>query len=104
MGAVSTSLIEEARKIFTDLGYDVTGEGEELRAERKWRTVHVTAKAPEEAANHGRLRCFVTRSERAEVVRERLLAVEPDYDWAVISIDEEDYRVLHPGADVLPAP
>lgn len=104
MGAVSTSLIEEARTIFTDLGYDVTEDGDELRAERKWRTVHVTAADPEDAATHGRLRCFVADADRAGDVRERLLQSEPSYDWAVISVDEDDYRVLHPSADVLPAP
>ncbi len=104
MGAVSTSLVKEARRIFSDLGYDVTEDGDELRAERKWRTVHVTTDDPEAAATHGNLRCFVARAGRAADVRERLLAVEPDYDWAVISVDEDDYRVLHPSADVLPAP
>jgi len=104
MGAVSTSLVEEARSIFTDLGYEVTDDGEELRAERKWRTVRVTTAEPEKAASHGNLRCFVARAEQAPDVRQRLLAVEPEYDWAVISVDEEDYRVLHPDADVLPAP
>jgi len=104
MGAVSTSLIEEARTIFSNLGYEVTDDGEELRAERKWRTVHVTTADPEQAATHGQLRCFVARAERAAEVRERLLAAEPEYDWAVVSVDDDDYRVLHPGADVLPAP
>jgi hypothetical protein len=105
MGAVSTSLIEEARAVFRDLGYEITTEGDELRAERKWRTVHVTTAAPEEANTHGQLRCFVARSDRAQSVRDRLLSLEPDYDWAVISIDEDSqYRVLHPSADVLPAP
>ncbi|MEF8806677.1 DUF7116 family protein [Natronomonas sp.] len=104
MGAVSTSLDEEARDIFTDLGYEVSEDGEELRAERKWRTVHVTTADPEQAATHGNLRCFVTRAEEASTVRERLLAVEPDYDWAVISVEENGYQVLHPSADVLPAP
>ena len=104
MGAVSTSLIEEARTIFSNLGYEVTDDGGELRAERKWRTVHVTTADPEQAATHGQLRCFVARAERAAEVRERLLAAEPEYDWAVVSVDDDDYRVLHPGADVLPAP
>ena len=72
MGAVSTSLIEEARTIFSNLGYEVTDDGEELRAERKWRTVHVTTADPEQAATHGQLRCFVARVERAAEVRERL--------------------------------
>jgi len=104
MGAVSTSLVEEARTVFRDLGYEGTGEGDELRAERKWRTVYVTAADPSEANTHGRLRCFVARAGQAADVQDRLLSVEPDYDWAVISVDEEDYRVLHPDADVLPAP
>ncbi len=104
MGAVSTSLIEEARTVFRDLGYDVTDEGDELRAERKWRTVYVTAADPDEANTHGRLRCFVARADRATIVRDQLLDLEPDYDWAVITIDEDESRVLHPSADILPAP
>lgn len=105
MGAVSTSLAEEARTVFKDLGYEITPEDDEFRAERKWRTVFVTTDDPETANTHGRLRCFVAQSERASNVRDTLLALEPDYDWAVLSIDEEsEYRVLHPSADVLPAP
>lgn len=104
MGAVSTSLIEEARTIFSDLGYEVTEDGDELRAERKWRTVHVTTLNPADAATHGQLRCFVARGEDAIDIRERLLSVEPNYDWAVMRVDEDEYRVLHPTADVLPAP
>ena len=104
MGAVSTSLDEEARSIFRDLGYEVTEEGDELRAERKWRTVHVTTADPEEASTHGGLRCFVAREDCADDVQDRLLSLEPEYDWAVISVDGDGYRVLHPSADVLPAP
>jgi hypothetical protein len=104
MGAVSTSLVEEARTIFSDLGYEVTEDGDELRAERKWRTVHVTTVDPDDAATHGRLRCFVARGDRANTVRERLLSTEPDYDWAVMRVDEGEYQVLHPTGDVLPAP
>lgn len=105
MGAVSKPLVEEARAVFRGLGYELTAEGDELRAERKWRTVYVTTADPSEANTHGRLRCFVARAERAPEVQDRLLEIEPDYDWAVISVDEEgEYRVLHPSADVLPAP
>ena len=39
MGAVITPLAEEARSIFTDLGYTVSGSGREFSAERKWRVV-----------------------------------------------------------------
>ena len=105
MGAVSKPLVEEARAVFRGLGYELTAEGEELRAERKWRTVYVTTADPAEANTHGRLRCFVARAKRAPEIQDRLLEIEPDYDWAVVSIDEEgEYRVLHPSADVLPAP
>lgn len=105
MGAVNTSLEEEARAIFTDLGYDVTRDGDELRAERKWRTVRITTDGPESAPETGQLRCFVTWSEAARGVHERLLSLKPDYDWAVIAVDDGDgYEVLHPDADVLPAP
>ena len=104
MGAASTTLVDEARTVFRDLGYEITEEGDELRAERKWRTVYVTTADPEAANTHGQLRCFVSRAEKAEDVQGRLLDLEPDYDWAVISIDESGYRVLHPSADVLPAP
>lgn len=104
MGVVSTTLDERARSIFTDLGYEVTPDGGEFRAERKWRTVYVTTATPEEAPEHGRLRCFVTDADRAPSVREDLLARGPDYDWAVISVDETGYTVLHPDATVLSAP
>lgn len=105
MGAVSTPLIEEARSIFRDLGYEVSTDGDELRAERKWRVVHVTTADPCEAPSTGRLRCFVADADRARRVREELLETGPDYDWAVIGVDDGgDYRVLHPDADVLPAP
>lgn len=105
MGAVSTPLIETARSIFADLGYEVSSEGQELRAERKWRVVHVTTADPAEAPETGRLRCFVVRSDRVEVVRRKLLGMAPDYDWAVIGVEESgDYEVHHPTPETLPAP
>lgn len=104
MGAVNTSLDEVARSIFTDLGYDVIRDGGEFRAERKWRTVRVTTDNPEEAPETGQLRCFVTWADAASAVHDRLLSLKPDYDWAVIAVEDDDYEVLHPDADVLPAP
>ena len=107
MGVVNTTLFERARTVFTDLGYEITPEGGELRAERKWRTVYVTTQDPADAATHGRLRCFVATEDRAPSVRDDLLERAPDYDWAVIGVEEEeegDYTVLHPDADVLGAP
>jgi hypothetical protein len=104
MGVVSTPLLDEARTIFSDLGYEVEKEDEELRAERKWRTVFVTTADPEEAPTHGRLRCFVAEADRAGEVRDRLVSLAPDYDWAVVAVDGGDYRILHPNAEALSAP
>lgn len=104
MGAVSTRLIDEAGDIFRELGYEVERDGEELRATRKWRVVHVTTEDPAEAREDGTLRCFVAREDEAEGVRRGLLDATPPYDWAVVAVGEDDYEVLHPDADVLPAP
>jgi hypothetical protein len=97
MAVVSTPLVEEARSIFASLGYDVTEAGDELRAERKWRVVYITADDPSEVSESVDLRCFVARGERAQQVRQRLLSTAPDYDWAVMRLDEEgEYDILHP--------
>lgn len=98
MGVVSTPPVEEARSIFTDLGYTVSGSGCEFSAERKWRVVAVTAvDETTELPATGDLRCFVARTDIAHDLRERLLAIKPDYDWAVIGVDgTDDYEVLHP--------
>ena len=98
MGTVNTTPSKEAREIFTDLGYTVSGTGTELRAERKWRVVHVTAADESiELPDSGDLRCFVARKNAAAELRERLLDAKPDYDWAVIGIDGSgEYEVLHP--------
>jgi hypothetical protein len=98
MGTVSTTPSEEARSIFSELGYTVSGSGGELRAERKWRVVRVTA-ADEatELPESGELRCFVAWMDTAHDLRGRLLNAKPDYDWAVIGVDSsEEYEVLHP--------
>jgi hypothetical protein len=52
------------------------------------------------------LRCFVATADRAPAVRDELLSRAPDYDWAVVGVEEEEggYTVLHPDADVLGAP
>jgi hypothetical protein len=104
MAVASTSLDERARTIFTDLGYEVSPDRGEFRAERKWRTVYVTTADPAEAPSYGSLRCFVAPLEEAESLREDLLSRTPDYDWAVVGVEEEDYTVLHPSAAVLSAP
>jgi hypothetical protein len=104
MGAVSTPLINEAGEIFRDLGYEVERDGEELRATRKWRTVHVTTAEPSSARDDGTLRCFVAEADRAMRIRRELHESTPPYDWAVVSVAENGYEVLHPDPDVLPAP
>jgi hypothetical protein len=104
MAVASTSLDERARTIFTDLGYEVTPDRGEFRAERKWRTVYVTTSDPDQAPSYGSLRCFVAPLEDAEPLREDLLSRAPDYDWAVVGVDEDGYTVLHPSAAVLSAP
>lgn len=97
MGVVSTPLLDEARSIFTELGYSVTELGSELRAERKWRIVYITADAPDEVSEDVDLRCFVAGANRADRLRDDLLERAPDYDWAVMSLDGDgDYEILHP--------
>lgn len=104
MGAVSTPLIDRAGDIFRDLGYEVERDGEELRATRKWRVVQVTTAEPDDARDDGTLRCFVAPTERATNIRAELEGETPPYDWAVVAVDDDSYDVLHPDADVLPAP
>jgi hypothetical protein len=100
--------VEEAKSIFSRLGYTVSGHGPELRAERKWRTVHVTAMGADDStgsrralADGGReddceLRCFVTWKEYTGELRDRLRGMNPSYEWAIIGVEsEQEYEVLH---------
>lgn len=99
MGVVSTPLLDEARSIFADLGYTISEAGSELRAERKWRIVYVTASGPDEIPDRGELRCFVTRDDRASALCDDLLSRAPEYDWAVMGLDDGgEYQVYHPNA------
>ena len=107
MAPVTMPPVEEARAIFRRLGYDVSGDGPELLAQRKWRTVRVTATAeatetdrvladggaPE---NDYRLQCFVTWAERTGELARRLRRTAPDFEWAVIGVepDTDDYEVV----------
>jgi hypothetical protein len=94
MGTVSTPLRREAESIFTDMGYAVTGDGSELRATRKWRVVQVTPMAePDDPPREGSLRCFVTWENGADDLERRLARADPDYEWAIIGIREDDYVV-----------
>jgi hypothetical protein len=104
---------EEARSIFSRLGYDVSGDGQEFVAERKWRTVQVTVLGADSNLRGRRavtdggeareypLRCFVTWKEAAGDLRGQLTAADPSYEWAVIGVDgddRDDYDVVLPEA------
>jgi hypothetical protein len=95
MRAVTKPLDEQARSIFDDLGYTVSSRGAELLAERKWRVVRVTTvEAEDRPPESGDYRCFVAWSEDVGEVERRLEREDPDYEWAVIGIDEDgDYEV-----------
>lgn len=94
MGVVSTTLRQEAQSIFTDLGYEVASDGSQLRATRKWRVVDVTPmEEPEEPPASGGMRCFVTWSDHIDALERRLTNANPDYEWAIIGVTEEDYVV-----------
>ena len=100
MGTVTTSLRQEAQSIFADLGYNVSGNGGEIRAQRKWRTVQVTPMSePRELPTTGDLRCFVTWDERSSELERHLLQEDPDYEWAIIGVREGgEYTVAGPTA------
>jgi len=100
MAPVTMPPVEEARSIFQRLGYSVSGHGTEMRAERKWRTVHVTAVASEDevesrrvVADGGRegghdLRCFVTWKEYTGALANRLRTAETPFEWAIIGVED----------------
>jgi len=72
----------------------VTTDGSELRARRKWRVVHVTPMAePEQPPAEGPLRCFVTWAEDVAALERRLTRADPDYEWAIIGVGDDDYTV-----------
>jgi hypothetical protein len=102
MAATTASLAEQAESIFTDLGYTVADDGGELRAERKWRVVRVTTVHEDipDPPTAGPFRCFVTRPEDAERVRNHLYRLSPEYEWAVIGVEECGEYEVHRGDDV----
>ena len=100
----STDLGRRARSIFDDLGYTVVGDGPEFQAERAWKVVQVTATetVPEPAGRDG-LQCYVATREQARSIRRRLARAEPDFEWALIAVDGDDYEVERapPGPDAV---
>jgi hypothetical protein len=90
MGAVSTSLDEQARSIFDDIGYTVSRTDDGLRAAHKWREVGVTVLEEDVSIpESGEMHCFVTRAARAAALGERLAPMDVAYDWAVIGVRED---------------
>jgi hypothetical protein len=100
--------VEEARAIFRRLGYEVSGNGPELLAERKWRTVSVVATASDSdrlladggtALEHdSQFQCFVTWADRTGDLVDRLRRSTPPAEWAVIGVERDsgadDYEVV----------
>jgi hypothetical protein len=89
-------LVEQARSIFAELGYTVEGNGPEFRAEREWKVVHVntvleTGELP--SSSSGQFHCFVAEPEDADDLENRLSRADPNYEWAIIVVDGEDYQV-----------
>lgn len=96
MRAVTTNLDEMAQSIFDDLGYEVSRDGVEFRAERKWRVVYVTpVDEPGETPTGGEYRCFVTWKDTANAMVARLAREKPDYEWAVITVDDDGDHEVH---------
>ncbi|ELZ83167.1 hypothetical protein C453_14216 [Haloferax elongans ATCC BAA-1513] len=110
MAQASMPPVQEARSIFGKLGYTIKGDGPDMLAERKWRTVQVTAMGSREASQcrpalpdggeetEYRLRCFVTWNDHAETLRKRLSGVDLPYEWAIIGVSNmggDDYQVVH---------
>lgn len=95
MREVNTQLESCAREIFQELGYSVSSEGRQLRAERKWRVVRVTPMAePTEVPRDGKFHCFVTSDEQTGKVERRLRSRDLPYEWAVIGVgDRGEYEV-----------
>jgi len=112
MPPVSMPPSEDARAIFSRLGYSISGDGPEFVAERKWRTVRVTALSDDEdlrgrrlladggePSNAYRFRCFVAPKSVTGDVQHRLESVDPGYEWAVIGVDDDgEYDVYRPSA------
>ena len=108
MAPVTMPPVEEAKTVFSRLGYDVSEDGTELRAERKWRTVRVVAvdgnapSGPNVLADGGvesddRLHCFVTWNDYTSDLLTRLERKNLSYDWAVIGVDGDgNYDVVRP--------
>ncbi|RQG96970.1 DUF7116 family protein [Natrarchaeobius chitinivorans] len=89
-------LVEQARSIFADLGYTVEGDGPEFRAERAWKVVHVNTVLENRtlpSSSSGQFHCFVAQPDDADDLETRLKSADPNYEWAIIVVDGEEYQV-----------
>ena len=95
MGPVNMRLVEQARSIFADLGYSVEGNGPQFRAEREWKVVHVSTVLENRdlPSSTGEFQCFVAQPEDANELERQLTHRDPDYEWAIIVVDGDDYEV-----------
>ena len=93
MGPGNTRLVEQARSIFTDLGYEVEGTGPKFRAERDWKVVHVSTTPDVDSDDGDEFRCFVAEPDDASALENRLRSIDPTYEWAIIVTDGDDYQV-----------
>ncbi|WP_276272078.1 DUF7116 family protein [Haloarcula litorea] len=98
MGVATTSLDEQARSFFDDIGYSVSRTEGGLRAEHKWRTVTVTVLDDDDPLpESGEIHCFVTPAATAADLGRRLGRRDPSYDWAVLGVREDGgYDVVRP--------
>ena len=89
MSGVTIPPAEEARSIFSNLGYTVNEEGTEFRATRDWKEVQVTPVTEEvQTPEEGTLRCFVTWEEYAPDLTRKLRQANPQYGGAIISVQD----------------
>jgi len=96
MGPVNMRLVEQARSIFAELGYTVEGTGPEFRAERAWKVVHVNTVLENDSlptSQSGQFHCFVAQPSDADELERRLEQADPNYEWAIIVVDGEEYQV-----------
>ena len=95
MGPVNMRLVEQARSIFAELGYTVEGNGPAFTAEREWKVVHVNTVSELQGLpqTSGQFHCFVAQPKDADELECRLRSADPDYEWAIIVVDGEEYQV-----------
>jgi hypothetical protein len=91
----SIRLAKRARSIFEELGYEVERGSSEFQAQRDWKSVTVTPVSddPVETGSGSEMRCFVTDGD-TDALRGELRESDPDYEYAIISVCDEDYEVV----------